>query len=248
MYIYEAGCENEKAMVIIHGACMSYNMMREIVQKVKDRYHIYNVGVPGMDPNSDEEFTSIEDISDKIEQKLIEKGVKEIECLYGLSMGGALVIRLLANHRIPVKKALIDAGITPYELPYLQTRAILFVDVASILLVKMSKKLLLAAMPEEKYGKEGMEEMYKVIKHMSFKTIKNVFDSTDNYTMPKQFPKMDTKIAYWYGSEERKARKLDIEYVKKHIPNVVFREIKGYDHGQYALCKTNLFVKIYIIF
>ena len=61
--------------------------------------------------------------------------------------------------------------------------------------------------------------------------------------MPAIFPHPHTWIEYWYGQVEKKARKLDIAWVKKHIPGVRFREIPGMDHGQYALMQPNKFAE-----
>ena len=58
---------------------------------------------------------------------------------------------------------------------------------------------------------------------------------------PRNSP--DTRIEYWYGQEEKKARKLDISWMKKHIPGVRFRKLPGMDHGQYALMQPKQFAE-----
>ena len=235
MNIYEFGKENEKKLVMIHGACMSWDMFMDSIEILKDRYHVYAVGVPGHDIAVAEEFTSVEEISSRIEDKLIECGAEKVDLIYGLSMGGGFVIRILADNRLSVKHAIIDAGITPYEMPYIFTRFILLKDFLMTEWGKHSYKALALAFPPERYTEQGVRYMYTVMRYMSARTIRNVFDSTDNYSMPAHFPEIDTTIDYWYGEAEKRARKLDIAYVKKHIPHASFREIKDMDHGQYAL-------------
>lgn len=92
-------------------------------------------------------------------------------------------------------------------------------------------------------NEKGVLVMHETIRHMSAKTIWRVFDSTDNYSMPDIFPVQNTHIAYWYGEEEKKARKLDIRYVRKHIPGVQFWEISGVDHGEYATMHPEAFCR-----
>lgn len=41
---------------------------------------------------------------------------------------------------------------------------------------------------------------------MSAKSIWRVFDSCNNYAMPRPIPVLSTDIQYWYGSLEKKAR------------------------------------------
>ena len=243
MNIYEFGQKNDKSLVMIHGACMSWDMFQDSIDDLKKDFHIFAVAVPGHDLTTDEEFTTVEDIANRIETELIARGLHEIDVLYGLSMGGGFVIRMLADNRLPVNHAVIDAGITPYELPRPITRLILLRDFLMTEWGKHSKKALSLAFPPEKYTQEGIDYMYEVMKHMSARTIWRVFDSTDNYAMPATFPHLDTGIEYWYGQDEKKARKLDIAWVKKHIPGVRFREIPGMDHGQYALMQPKQFAE-----
>ena len=243
MNIYEVGQKNDKSLVMIHGACMSWDMFQDSIDDLRKDFHIFAVAVPGHDLTTDEEFTTVEDIANRIETELIARGLHEIDVLYGLSMGGGFVIRMLADNRLPVNHAVIDAGITPYELPRPITRLILLRDFIMTEWGKHSKKALSLAFPPEKYTQEGIDYMYEVMKHMSARTIWRVFDSTDNYAMPATFPRLETRIEYWYGQEEKKARKLDIAWVKKHIPGVRFREIPGMDHGQYALMQPKQFVE-----
>lgn len=47
-------------------------------------------------------------------------------------MGGAVVTRMLADNRLTVKSAVIDGGITPYQLPRFITR---FIAVRDFLMV-----------------------------------------------------------------------------------------------------------------
>ena len=241
MNIHPFGNPANGPLVMIHGACMRWDMLQESIDILSRDYYVLAIAVDGMDPAMDNEFTSVEALSAELEEKLLDMGIWEIECLYGLSMGGGFVIRMLADNRIPVRFALIDAGITPYELPWLVTRLILVKDFLMTEWGKHSLSALKLAFPPEKYTEEGVRFMYDTMRCMSATTIWRVFDSTDNYRMPKSFPKIDTKIAYWYGEAEKKARKLDIRYVRKHIPNVVFREIPGMDHGQYALMRPEAF-------
>ena len=242
MYLHEFGKQNEKIIVMIHGACMAWDIFQKSVDILKREYHVILVAVPGHDVTTKEEFTSVEQISRRIEKILIKKGYQDIECLYGLSMGGAFVIRILADQQLNIKNAVIDGGITPYEMSRIHTRLILACDFLTVELGKHSRKLLGLAFPPKRYDPMYVNQMFYVMQHMTPRTIRQVFDSTDNYSMPTKFPQLDTKIYYWYGADEKKARKLDIQYMKRHIPNVEFREIADMAHAQYSLMQPEAFV------
>ena len=232
--LHEFGQKNEQTLVMIHGTAMSWDMFRDSIGILSERFRVFAVSVPGHDPEEISEFTSVEEVSRQIEDALIAAGCAEIHVLYGLSMGGAIAVRMLADDRLPVRHAVIDGGITPYELPWIATRLILLKDFLMTEWGKHSKKALSLAFPPEVYTQEGLDRMAEVLRHMTKKSIWRVYDSTDNYSMPDVFPAVDTQIQYWYGSEEKNDRKLDIQYMRRHIPNVVFRELKGMSHGQYS--------------
>ena len=245
--LHELGKENTKTIVMIHGLGTCWQMMLAGAQKLAEDYRVFLVSVPGFDLESDEDFTTVEDISRRIEDALLAEGLTEIDCLYGLSMGGGLAIRMLADNRIRFRCACIDAGIAPYEMPRWKTRLILFGDVLGTKLAKHSKKLLEAVMSPEDYGQKTLDDMYRVLQHMSNATYWRAYDSTDNYSMPEQFPDIDTRIVYWYGEKEKKDRKPDIDYVRKHIPGVTFREFPGMNHGQFGT-RTEEFVREFTAF
>ena len=81
--------------------------------------------------------------------------------------------------------------------------------------------------------------------HFSAKTIYNVFWSTNNYSMPEPIPAVDTEIEYWYGEEEKKARKNDIigddcgfdarkyflRRLHKKTRPIFTREARGFQHA-----------------
>ena len=46
---------------------------------------------------------------------------------------------------------------------------------------------------------------------------------------------MDTKIEYWYGEKEKKARKNNLAYASRVYPQTVAREFKGLAHAELVL-------------
>ncbi|MDO4650590.1 MAG: alpha/beta hydrolase [Eubacteriales bacterium] len=241
MNFYEFGQENSEIIVMLHGLSMTWDMLQDAVDILKADYHVIVAAIPGHDPKSKEEFTSVENAAGMIEEYLLEKEYDDILCIYGLSMGGAITIRILADNRVRFQKAVIDAGITPYEMPRIFTRAILVNDFATMMLARRFSSLLKYAFAPERFDEEIMQKEIAGIKNMTPKTIWNAFDSANNYSMPADFPEISTCIEYWYGEDEKKDRKLDLRYVKRHIPNVKFRMIPNMTHGQYVCSEPEKF-------
>ena len=235
MKIHEFGQEKQDCVLFLHASCTSWDFYEESARRLAEQYHIIVPAMPGHDLTTDEDYTSVEQIAAELERWLLRRGRTQVHGVYGLSMGGSVALRLLANNKIVFDKAIIDAGITPYQLPWLMTRFIALRDFLMVELGKHSRKLLELAYPPEKYGAKGLDYMEQVMKHMSAKTIWRVFDSCNNYAMPKPIPLLSTEVQYWYGSLEKKARAWDIDYVKKNFPKTKFVEIDGLEHAEYAL-------------
>ena len=177
-------------------------------------------------------------------QWLRENGHEKVTCLFGCSMGGSLVIRMIAEGIIQPACAIIDAGITPYELPKPLTYAIAARDFAMIEAGKMlSPKMLGSVMDTDRMNEEDLAYVSDVLKHMSAKTAWNGFYSCNNYSMPEKIHQPDYPVMYWYGEKEKKARKKDLRFVKKTFPSVRFRQHPGQDHAESFTYHPEQFVK-----
>lgn len=142
---------------------------------------------------------------------------------------------MLADQRIKVKCAVIDGGMTPYELPWIVTRFIAIRDFFMIQLGRSNPKLVERFFSPERFTQEEINAVYKVLRNYNAKSVWRVFESCNNYSMPNPVPPLNTHIEYWYGEEERKDRDWDIKYVKKIWNNVEVRKIPNVGHGEYCL-------------
>lgn len=235
MKFHEFGCKNEKIFLMFHGSCMTWNMYEKSIKIMAEKVHVIIPAITGHDLSIKEDFTSVEEVVCEMENWLINRGYDTIDGLYGLSMGGGMAIHMLANNRIKVKHAVVDGGMTPYELPRFITKFIAIRDFFMLELGRSSKKLVERFFPPEKYTNEVIDGFYKALRHYNAKSIWRVFESCNNYSMPGSVPMLDTKIEYWYGEREEKDRALDIKYVKKIWNKVKLREIIDVGHGEYCL-------------
>ncbi len=212
-----------------------------VIPLLEDRYHLIVPAIPGYDKENPGDFTSVEKIASSLADQLEEQGIREIACMYGCSMGGAIVTRFLADRRIKVRGAAIDGGITPYQLPWIVTR---FIAIRDYLMIMMGKvggiKVLEKAFSTDEYSEEDLKYVEKVLNFISRKTVWRTFDSCNNYKMPKVVRTDCGHIEYWYASAEEKERKWDIEYFAKNLPQTIFRRFENIGHGGLALLKPEL--------
>ena len=249
MKVYEFGAEREKTLAMFQCAAEPWWVFKDSAEAVARDYHVFLFIADGHDELGTE-FVSIEKNVDDAAAYLREKGVSRLDAMYGVSMGGASAIRFLATQDIPVGKAIIDAGITPYPYPGWVCRLIAAKDWVTVMLGTKSYRIMKLAMPPERWTPKGQdpEEHYRRIfefekHHFSPKTIYRTFWSTNNYSMPDPIPRVDTEIEYWYGEEEKRARCRDLAYVRGAYPQTVPREFRGLAHAELVLMQPERFYR-----
>ncbi len=241
MKVYEFGAEHEKTFVMFPCAAEPWWAFRDSAEAMARDYHVYLMIADGHDEQGTT-FVSIEKNAADAAASLRAMGVQHIDGLYGVSMGGASAMRFLAAEDIPVDKAVIDAGITPYPYPKWVCRLIALKDWATVMLGTKCYALLKLAYPPRRWTPAGQDpeahyrRIFDFLKHrFSSKTIFNTFWSTNNYSMPDPVPKVAARMEYWYGEEERKARKGDLAWAQRAFPQIVPREFKGLAHAELVM-------------
>ena len=249
MKVYEFGEEDKKLFVMFQCAAEPWWVFQASAEEMAKDYHVLLFITDGHDEQGTE-FISIEKTVKDVENHLRRRGIKRVDAMYGVSMGGAIVIRFLATARIPVDRAIIDAGITPYPYPRFICRMIALKDWITMMLGTKSMFFMKLAAPPERWTPKGEdpEEHYRKIfdfekNRFTPRTIYNVFWSTNNYAMPKPVPVVNTKIEYWYGEEEKKARKQDLAYVRRAYPQTAAKEFEGLAHAELVLMYPKRFYR-----
>lgn len=234
MTIHEFGKENKDVIVLFHPLGVWWDVFEYVIPELAEQFHLIIPAVPGHDPDVPlRDFSSIEEIAEEMENWLRSNGHDNVRCLYGCSMGGALVMRMLADGVITADTAVIDGGITPYQLPKPVTYLIGIKDFLMTMAGKyLSVKALSSVFDPDKYSGDDIVYIKKVLNSMSIRTIWRGFYSTNNYSMPAYPVRTGAHVEYWYGEHEKSARKCDMEYVSSMFPGVVFRENKGQDHAE----------------
>lgn len=244
MTIHEFGNDNKNTVVLIHPSLVMWDYFEYVIPLLEKKYHLVIPALPGYDSDVKSDYTSVERIARDIENWLIANNNGEAACVYGCSMGGSIVVRMLADERLKIHSAVIDGGITPYQLPLIITR---FIAVRDFLLIYLGKlggaKLLQKAFSADEYSEDDLAYIEKVLRMTSAKTIWRTFDSCNNYSMPVQPETSCKRIEYWLADAEIRARKLDIRYIRKAYPQTVFRKVNDLGHGGLAVLRPEAFAK-----
>lgn len=235
MTVYEYGTA-KKIIMLVHPSVVMWDYFDYIIPLLKEDYHLIIPALPGYDEeNPHENYTSVEEIAGDLLKWLTNHQIETVDILYGCSMGGSIILRMLAEQHITVKNVVCDGGITPYQLPWIITR---FIALRDFLMISIGKigglNLLEKAFSTDEYSAEDLKYIDKVLRFMSYKTIWRTFESCNNYTMPIQVPEYHGRFQYWYGDKEEKDRAWDIKYIKEKFPNAEFIKLENRGHASMA--------------
>lgn len=243
MTIHEFGKEHEETLVLIHPSLVRWDYFEYVIPLMQDRYHLIVPALPGYDEEVPGDFTGVEEIAAELAVWLTGNGYTEIACIYGCSMGGAIVARFLADAKVETRCAVMDGGIAPYQLTWIVTRLIAVRDFLMVYLGKLGGiRLLEKAFTSDEYSEDDLKYIEKVLKSLSARTVWRTFESCNNYHMPQDIRTDGTHIEYWYAATEEKARKQDMAYIRKRFPGTVFRVFEGIGHGGLAALEPELLV------
>ena len=250
MKILEYGQGRERTLLLLPCTAEPEWAFADSVTLLAQNYHVMQIVYDGHGETG-EDFDSVEATVDEVTDWLRSQGVAYLDAAYGCSLGGACLTRLLALGKMPVKRAIIDGGITPYQLPYLIRKLLLARDMLSFKLAANNRKILEAAFPPERFTlpghdpKKEYDAIEAYLKTYSDQTIRNIFWSGNNYVLPKTPAKIGTKITYWYGDEEKKDRRSNIRFIKHYFPQARIHGIPKMAHAELVMIYPEEFCRYF---
>lgn len=223
MQFYEFGKENKTTLVLIHGMSTTWKMsFASFIELARNQYHIIAVSLDGHDPEEQTEFVSLAEEAEKVEKYLQENYDGKVDIIYGASLGGAIVFKMLMNENVQMDIAIAD-GTTLKNYGIL---AKLSAKVVTAISAKLPESdFLIKAMG---YGSREFlaEKMYT---GASKNTIYNclyeyfTFDTPENYSGK-------SAVYLWYGSKEKDPPKFAAKLKEKNS-DINSKAFDGYGHG-----------------
>ena len=240
MRTLEYGTGHEKTLLFLPCTAEPEWAFTDSVGLLSQDYHVMQIVYDGHGETG-EDFISVETTVDEVTDWLQAHGITRLNAAYGCSLGGACLTRFLAFGKIPVERAVIDAGITPYRMPLILRRLACLRDDLGFRLIAKSRKVLETVYPPERWtmpGRDPVKEydaLAAYLKTYSKRTVRNIFWSANNYTLPTKPAEMGCQITYWYGEEEKQARHSNICFIKQYFPRAQLHEIPKMDHAELVM-------------
>lgn len=254
MKFHEFGNKEKPHIMLIHGGGNAWwNYLRQA--RVLSEY--YHVILPTLDGHGEEYLTpysSTEETADALLAYIDEYCSGRLFALCGVSLGGQIVIELLARRANLAEKAIIDGALC-YPNPGMARFCIasvrlfggfLFSEKACRRQINLMPKLLPKKMlyPEDiktyylqDMPKTPRETLYTIYRTYMMK-----------YKLKESVGKSRAQVMYWYGEKEMKCVKKSANLFQTLLPSCEIYEAKGYNHGYLSVYLPDEWLQIAIPF
>ncbi len=111
MEFKEFGNQNDKKALLIHGGYVSWKALHVQISELKKKdYHVFVPMLDGHNSNDASELESIELEASRILAYFHQQGIREIDVIYGASLGADIGLEIMCQSNNFAKYAFIESG------------------------------------------------------------------------------------------------------------------------------------------
>lgn len=236
MDFIEVNKENKKTILLIHPLGFTAEAMKNLIADKLPSDYRYIIPELAGHGKSKEVFKSTEIEAKKIEDYLLEKGIREIDLALGASLGGLVLLNLLNSKKIKFNKCIFEACSLSEGSKIKEILARKFVMDKQKKALK-DREFALDEI-EKFYGKQWSNIIADTLIGMDKKSVTNLVKTFVYVKVPKLSKADQEKCIFCYGSEEfnlKDSKKI----LEKKLPKVKVKILKGYNHCE-IIAKDNL--------
>lgn len=234
MKILEFGEKNKEKLILIHGFQCPYQVWNKYIEHYKNDFHIIVPILSGHTVEGD--FISFESEAKEIEDYIITNYGKNINAIFGFSMGGVLTATLWQNGKLYFKNVIFDGS------PLVSLNGLVKRFMITFYLSVTHK----SQQRDEKTLKQATKgiipELYlndflTVLDSMSDITIKNCLQGVAGFKLSSDIDVTGTQIHFFHGTamNEMLAKK-SAKLISKLYPKAIVKCFMGKAH-----CENTLF-------
>ena len=244
------GRREAPVLLMFPGSFGSARSMQGYTDLLKEKYYVIAVTLDGCD-GSGSAYTSKDEVTDKVLEKVKELGISRIRLLYGLSMGGANALNFLykcGRAGITVENILLD-GPAVGKIGKLQAWFFDFMNKQQVKMMrsKTVEEYLASPMIGKITGgrpevyRVYVEDMLTVCKDLQDVTSDTVTDTCTNQPLEAIPVSMQKRMHIWYGKDAMKS--FFYKGLRKAYPAANYRDMSKYGHAMYCIMDPKSYVK-----
>lgn len=237
------GKKEKPVLMLIPGLGVSYEIFIPLVRILENDFHIIAVEVDGFILGKHSRFTSIDDQASQIIDYVKANHNGSLDCVYGLSLGGKILSRMMERNEIVIDHAVMDAA-PLLPLPKGLVGPLRYLQCFNVWTCYHWTKFWRFVFHSH-YFDVLLDECKKVYPYGGTKAVLDGYKSV--YTNKLQSIN-GNDIHYWHGTKESFVAKPQVKHLKRLSPNVNVEIFKKMNHGQFLIdCPEEIAKRILLI-
>ena len=231
MNYIEYGKAHNEVIVLLHGGGLSWWNYREVAEKLASNYHII---LPILDGHaqSDADFTTIEDNAAEIINFINEKYSGSVLLIGGLSLGGQILLEILAQRSDICQYALIESALTvPSKFTYAMIKPA-FGSCYGLIKQKWFSKLQFKSL---KIKQELFEDYFRDTCGISKSNMIAFLEENAMYYIKSSVKNCSAKVYVIVGEKENKAILKSAKIIHENSQDSVLHVLPKMHHGEFSI-------------
>lgn len=218
---------NSPTVMLIPGLGVSYEIFLPLIELLKERYCIIGVEVDGFVLGRHTRFTSIDAAASEIIRYIQKEYAGRIDVIYGLSMGGKILSRILERNDIIVGHAIMDAA--PLKaLPRWLVGPLRYLQAGNVWTC-FHWDVFWRWVFHSHYFDVLLDECKKIYPYGGVRAVLDGYQSVYSSTLQEIH---EDDIQYWYGTKEAFVARSQVQHLLRLHPGCRIEVFKGLNHGQ----------------
>lgn len=231
MRYVEYGTQNPDTVILLHGGGLSWWNYRDAAQLLADRFHVV---LPILDghADSDAHFSSIEENAAKVIAFIDEHFGGKVLALGGLSLGGQIIVEMLAQQQDICNYALIESALVkPSKLTHALIKPTLGMSYG-LIKQKWFSKLQAAYLG---IPRTLFDDYYRDTCKISKEDMIAFLQSNSAYFLKPALRDTQSRVHIVFGSKEQSSIRTSGKLLNRMIPGSTMESLPGFRHGVLSL-------------
>ncbi len=224
---FEENKTDKPLIMLIPGLGVSYEIFLPLINLLKNRYRIVAVQIDGFILGKHTSFTSIDDQASQIIDYVKSSHNGRVDCVYGLSLGGKILSRVLERNEIIMNHAIMDAA-PLLSLPNWLVELLRYFQSANVWTCFHWRKFW-SWVFHSHYFDVLLDECRKIYPYGGRKAVLDGYKSVYTSTLQAIY---GSNIYYWYGTKEAFVARPQSKHLLRLCPTANIEIFPGMNHGQ----------------
>jgi len=221
------GNKNNPPLLLIPGLGVTHEIFLPLIDILKGDFFIAAAGIDGFLLGQKSSFTSVDDQAEQIIRYVRENLNGQLECAYGLSLGGKILSHVLERNEIVIDHAILDAA-PLLPLPKWSVDPLRYYQSANVWTcyhwTGFWKRVF-----HSHYFDVLLDECRKAWPSGGGKAVRDGYKDVYTHKLESIH---GNDIHFWYGSKEAFVAKPQVRHLCKLFPDTRVEVFPGMNHGQ----------------